>query len=133
MNRLTSLIATVFLSVLILLAPPAIHAESFYRPSYGEQVGQKAARSFANLGTAWLEIPKNMINVSNQSNVFYGLTGGLFKGLVNTAGRLGVAVADLVSLPIPTQPIVYPVYVWQDFDADTVYGPAFRPAYVKPH
>ncbi|NOT13451.1 MAG: exosortase system-associated protein, TIGR04073 family [Methylococcaceae bacterium] len=94
--------------------------------SYGSKTGQKAARSFANLCTAWLEIPKNMINVSNQSNVFYGIVGGMFKGLVHTAGRLGVAVADLITLPLPTQPIAHPIYIWEDFDIDTTYGDAFR-------
>jgi putative exosortase-associated protein (TIGR04073 family) len=94
--------------------------------SYGTKVGQKATRAFANLGTAWLEIPKNMINVTNQSNVFYGVVGGLFKGLVHTAGRLGVAVADLITIPLPTKPIAHPIYIWENFDIDTTYGDTFR-------
>jgi hypothetical protein len=116
--------------------------------SYGSKVGQKAARAFANLGTAWLEIPKNMINVTNrgnasygnmpgqnnasygnsgiQPNVFYGIVGGLFKGLVHTAGRLGVAVADLITIPLPTKPIAHPIYIWENFDIDTTYGDVFR-------
>lgn len=94
--------------------------------TYGGKVGRKASSAFANLTTGWLEIPKNMINTSNQSNVFYGIVGGLFKGVVNMAGRLGVGVADLITIPIPTQPIAYPIYVWDDFDVDTSYGEAFR-------
>jgi putative exosortase-associated protein (TIGR04073 family) len=94
--------------------------------SYGSKVGNKALSAFANLTTGVLEIPKNMINTTNQSNVFYGIIGGLFKGIVHTAGRLGVGVADLVTIPLPTQPIAYPVYIWEDFDIDTTYGPVFR-------
>jgi putative exosortase-associated protein (TIGR04073 family) len=94
--------------------------------SYGDKVGKKALSAFANLTTAPLEIPKNMINTSNKSNVFYGIVGGLFKGLVNTAGRLGVGIADLVTIPLPTKPIAQPIYIWDDFDVDTTYGPAFR-------
>jgi putative exosortase-associated protein (TIGR04073 family) len=94
--------------------------------SYGSKTGEKATRAFANLGTAWLEIPKNMINVTNQSNVFYGVVGGLFKGLVHTAGRLGVAVADLITIPLPTKPIAHPIYIWENFDIDTTYGDTFR-------
>jgi hypothetical protein len=100
------------------------------------------------LGTAWLEIPKNMINVTNggnasygnmlsqnnaaygnsgiQPNVFYGIVGGLFKGLVHTGGRLGVAVADLITIPLPTKPIAHPIYIWENFDIDTTYGDVFR-------
>lgn len=94
--------------------------------TYGGKVGRKASSAFANLTTSWLEVPKNIINTTNQSNVFYGIVGGLFKGLVNMAGRLGVGVADLVTIPLPTKPIAYPVYIWEDFDVDTTYGDVFR-------
>jgi putative exosortase-associated protein (TIGR04073 family) len=104
----------------------SIADEPMSHQSYGNKTAQKAARAFGNLGTAWLEIPKNMINVSNQSNVFYGVVGGMFKGIVHMAGRLGVAVADLITIPLPTQPIAYPIYVWEDFDIDTTYGDSFR-------
>lgn len=94
--------------------------------SYGSKIGNKALNGFANLTTAPLEIPKNIINTTNQSNIFYGVIGGLFKGIVNTGGRIGVGVADLVTFPIPTNPIAYPVYIWDDFDVDTTYGNTFR-------
>jgi putative exosortase-associated protein (TIGR04073 family) len=94
--------------------------------SYGEIVGNKALNGFANLGTAWLEIPKNIINTTNQSNFFYGVFGGFLKGLVNTLGRTGAGIADILTIPIPTKPIAYPVYVWDDFDIDTSYGEVFR-------
>lgn len=95
-------------------------------PSYGSEVGAKTLNGFANMLTGPLEIPKNIINTSNQSNVFYGIFGGGFKGIVNTAGRLAVGLADLVTFPLPTKPITYPLYVWDDFDVDTTYGEAFR-------
>jgi putative exosortase-associated protein (TIGR04073 family) len=94
--------------------------------SYGEIVGNKALNGFANLSTAWLEIPKNIINTTNQSNFFYGVFGGFLKGLVNTLGRMGVGIADILTIPIPTIPIAYPLYVWDDFDIDTSYGEVFR-------
>lgn len=94
--------------------------------SYGSKVGRKALSAFANLTTSVLEIPKNIINTSNKSNIFYGLVGGGVKGLLNMVGRIGVGVADLLTVPLPTQPIAYPVYIWDDFDQDTSYGPVFR-------
>lgn len=110
----------------------AVHASATFaanqsgQSSYGSKVGRKAVNALANLTTAPLEIPKSMINTSNKSNVFYGIVGGLFKGLVHTAGRLGVGIADLITIPLPTKPITQPAYIWDDFDVDTTYGPAFR-------
>lgn len=95
-------------------------------PSYGSEIGAKALNGFTNLATGVMEVPKNIINTSNQSNIFYGIIGGLFKGLVHTAGRLAVGLTDLVTFPLPTMPIAQPLYVWDDFDVDTTYGDVFR-------
>jgi putative exosortase-associated protein (TIGR04073 family) len=94
--------------------------------SYGERIGEKAVNSFANIATGWLEMPKNVINTTNQSNFIYGITGGLAKGMIHTAGRMGVGIADLVTLPLATKPFIYPLYIWDDFDVDTVYGEVMR-------
>jgi putative exosortase-associated protein (TIGR04073 family) len=99
--------------------------ESQHR-SYGAKIGAKALNAFANLTTGVLEIPKNIINTTNQSNIIYGAVGGLFKGLVHTAGRIGVGVTDLITIPLPTLPIAQPAYIWDNFDVDTTYGPVFR-------
>jgi putative exosortase-associated protein (TIGR04073 family) len=95
-------------------------------PSYGSEVGAKTLNGFANMLTGPLEIPKNIINTSNQGNVFYGIFGGGFKGIVHTAGRLAVGLTDLITFPLPTKPIAYPLYIWDDFDVDTIYGDVFR-------
>jgi putative exosortase-associated protein (TIGR04073 family) len=127
MNKFTQLALCSILASLIAACSPAANAdEALSQQGYASKVGHKAARSFANLLTAPLEIPKNVINVTNQSNVFYGILGGGFKGIVHTAGRLGVAIADLISIPLPTKPIAHPIYVWEDFDIDTTYGDTFR-------
>lgn len=94
--------------------------------SYGSKTGNKMLNAFANLSTSVLELPKNIINTSNKSNVLYGITGGLVKGMINMIGRTAVGVTDLITFPIPTKPVVQPVYIWNDFDVDTVYGPLFR-------
>lgn len=107
-------------------AMPSVRVNQARHRSYGEKIGGKAANAFANMTTAPLEIPKNMINTSNKSNVFYGIVGGMFKGVINTAGRLAVGIFDLVTLPVPTVPIAQPAYIWDDFGVDTTYGPAFR-------
>lgn len=94
--------------------------------TYGAQIGLKTASGFANIATGWLEIPKNIINTTNDTNIIWGIFGGTFKGAVVTVGRMGTGVADLVTFPLPTKPIARPTFIWQDFDIDTSFGPVFR-------
>ena len=94
--------------------------------SYGSHVGYKALNGIANLATAVLEIPKSIINTTNDSNLAYGLTGGLLKGVIHTAGRIATGVTDIITVSIPTKPITQPVYIWDDFDVDTSYNDVFR-------
>lgn len=90
--------------------------------SYGTQVGDKALNGITNLGTGWLEIPKNVVNTTEQTNILYGMIGGLGMGIFNTLGRMGTGLVDLVSAPFPTDPIVTPVRAWNNFDTKTTYG-----------
>lgn len=108
----------------LLLTSSSAMAE--HEESYGAQVGDKALHGFANLTTSALEIPKNIINTTNQSNVAYGFVGGTAKGILNTVGRMMVGLTDLITAPLPTKRFIHPGYVWDDFDADTTYGEVFR-------
>lgn len=118
------LMATILLAIAV---GTTSSAEAETSESYGATVGRKVVNGLANITTSSLEIPKNIIIINNQSNVIYGFIGGTFKGILNMGGRIGVGVLDLVTAPIPTQPIVYPLYVWDDFGAETTYGRAFTP------
>jgi putative exosortase-associated protein (TIGR04073 family) len=105
---------------------PVTQADQTQPRSYGSKVSNKALNAFSNLTTSALEIPKNIINTTNNSNVFYGIVGGVFKGVVNMGGRIGAGIADLVTIPLATKPIAQPAYIWDNFDVDTSYGPVFR-------
>jgi putative exosortase-associated protein (TIGR04073 family) len=101
--------------------------QTYGNKSYGDKVGEKALQGFTNINTAPLEIPKSIINMTNQTdNIILGVTGGFVKGAVNTLGRFAIGLTDLVTAPIITQPMVKPAYVWEDFDAETTYGPVLR-------
>jgi len=91
--------------------------------SYLQKVGDKLAAGSTNVATGWLEIPKNMILTSNQHNVVMGLTGGLLKGVLHTVGRTLSGSFDLMTFPLPSQPIVKPVRVYESFKVETQYGP----------
>ena len=112
------------LVVFLLLCSVSIQADE--EDSYGEIVGHKALNGFTNMTTAVLEIPKNIINTTNESNIFYGVVGGLSKGIINTLGRMTSGLTDFITAPIPTKQFVHPAYIWDDFDQDTTYGKVFR-------
>ena len=94
--------------------------------SYGDTVGRKLGSGFSNIALGWLEIPKNVLNTSNDLNLIAGFSLGVLKGVLHTTGRMLTGVVDVVSAPLPTQPIVEPDYVWENFAIDTHYGPAFQ-------
>jgi putative exosortase-associated protein (TIGR04073 family) len=89
-------------------------------------MGWKALDGFANINTALMEIPKNIIQTTNESNIAFGFIGGTVKGILNTMGRFMTGLTDLATFPIVTKPIVNPGHVWEDFDAETTYGEVFR-------
>jgi putative exosortase-associated protein (TIGR04073 family) len=95
--------------------------------SYGEAIAKKAGMGFANLGLGWLELPRNIVATTNQTNLAVGLTGGTVKGIIHTAGRILSGAADVLTFPFPTQPITQPEFVWQEFTTETKYGPIFVP------
>ena len=126
MLKLSHLTPLLFANIL-LLTPLYSHADDassqpVRQKSYGAQVGEKALNGVTNLGTAWLEIPKNVVNTTKETNILYGIIGGLGMGVFNTMGRLSTGIIDLVSAPIPSDPLVNPIRPWNEFDKRTTYG-----------
>jgi putative exosortase-associated protein (TIGR04073 family) len=125
---LSYLISLLAIAILGMLSTniQAVEPDQLTAYSYSEKVEQKATNGFINIATAPLEIPKNIINTTNDSNLLYGFTGGLFKGIVHMLGRMSAGFADVITLPLPTKIISEPVYIWEDFDTETTYNPIFR-------
>jgi putative exosortase-associated protein (TIGR04073 family) len=92
--------------------------------NYGAKVGEKLGSGIVNVATGWIEIPKNIINTSRDSNLGIGATWGLVKGIGNTIGRTLVGAGELATFFIPTPELVHPAYVFEDFHRDTTYGTA---------
>lgn len=83
-----STFSIIFASFLI-FGSSSLFAEE--QQSYGSKVGNKALNGLSNIFTAVLEIPKNIINTTNDSNIAYGAVGGLAKGhLTRLAGYFQV-------------------------------------------
>ncbi len=117
------IIFPVLLLSLLISSTPSLANE---QQSYADKIGTKAINSLSNITTAFIEIPKSIINTTNNSNIVYGLLGGIFKGSVNTVGRILVGTVDLITFPIPTKPVAKPVHVWNNFETDTTYGDIFQ-------
>jgi putative exosortase-associated protein (TIGR04073 family) len=89
-------------------------------------VGDKLAHGIANLVTGVGEIPKNMIIETNEKGLAYGLTVGTIVGIVEGIGRSLTGALDLVTFPIPTKPIIYPDFIWKDWDKKTHWHPDWK-------
>jgi putative exosortase-associated protein (TIGR04073 family) len=126
-NTLAASLLAVMILVGQLLGSSASAATPAPPPAdYGQLVGRKLASGFSNMALGIAEIPKNMIITTNQTNALFGVTGGAIKGLLHTLGRTLSGIVDIVTFPVPTQPITRPPLVWQDFQTETQYGPVFQ-------
>lgn len=130
---LLSMLSFVVLDVCAAGADPAytppsspVYAPSKPEPTYGEAVAEKLGSAAANLVLSPLEIPKNIINTTNDAGLALGLTGGVAKGFLHMAGRFLSGTVDLVSFPLPTEPLTNPRYVWQGYAVETRYNPLFK-------
>lgn len=118
LNRMRFISLPAMLAMLLMGAMPVAMADD----SYGTQVVNKFSRGFANVATGWVEIPKNVMNTSSKSNVAYGITWGLVKGVLYTVGRTVVGAVEIATFFIPNDQFVRPNYVWSDFNQDTSFG-----------
>lgn len=88
-------------------------------PSQAYDMGSKAMRGAAGMAFCFLEIPGNMVEVSNNEGVLVGLTKGFFKGLVMMPYRGMVGVYELFTFPFEIQPgyepAMAPEYPWGYF------------------
>ena len=76
----------------------------------------KLGRGVANTLTGWVELPKNIYNVSVQDNAFSGMTLGLAKGAGMSLVRTGAGIYEIATFPFPLpedyKPILEPEYVF---------------------
>lgn len=93
---------------------------------YAEKVGDKLAHGLANTVTGLGEIPKNIIIDTNKKGPAYGIPVGFVTGIIHGIGRTLTGVVDLVTFVIPTKPIIYPDFIWKDFDKETHYHPDWK-------
>ncbi len=125
MNKKNLFTACVLCSAL--LSTGSAYAE--HERSYLSGVSCKLSQGLANTTTGFIEIPKNIINISHEQNIFVGLTWGLLRGVMETVSRTTVGAAELITSPIPTEAFITPPYVWSRFSEDSRYFGLHMPGY----
>ena len=90
--------------------------------SYPFASGEKFVGGLTNVVTGIAELPKNMIIATEENGLPYGMTVGFATGIMHTVGRTLVGALDLVTFMIPTGSSVAPLYIWDNFHSETVYG-----------
>jgi putative exosortase-associated protein (TIGR04073 family) len=126
-----SIAVRVFLFLALLLPGYAIGSTE-QGGIYGDAIRLKLGSGISNMLFAIAEVPKNIINTSNQANVLLGVSGGTLKGVLHSVGRMLSGVTDVLTFPVATKPITTPAFVWQDFTTDTSYGPFFSAVRTAP-
>ena len=86
------------------------------------KVGEKLGTGIANVVTGVAEVPKTMMITGRKEGATYGMTAGLFIGMIHMAGRLFTGALDIATFPVPTTPIPNPTFIWDDFDRETSYN-----------
>ena len=88
-------------------------------PSQAYDMGDKACRGAAAMVFFLLELPGNMVEVSNKEGVLMGLTKGFAKGFVMMPLRGLVGVYEFFTFPFDIQPgyepVIAPEYPWGYF------------------
>lgn len=78
----------------------------------------KLSRGSVNLLTGWIEIPKNIYEVSIEENLTVGLTVGTVKGIGMAIVRTSAGVYEIVTFPFPIpsgyKPMIFPVNILVD-------------------
>jgi len=80
-------------------------------------MANKLVRGVANVGTGWLEFPKQIVVTYREEGLAKGMTIGPIKGigmtLVRTVSGAGEALTFFIAYPGFFEPFFDPAYVWQ--------------------
>ena len=78
---------------------------------YRLAIGNKVARGLKNALLGWTEIPKRMVDITNETNdPVWGVFAGTFQGTLKAIARTASGVSDVVTAPISPEkgPLISP-------------------------
>lgn len=120
---------TWLLPVVAVLLAFSVQCRAADSDGYGASFFDKLGHGFVNVSMGLMEVPKNMINISEDSNLLAGVTLGLFRGTVQGFTRTFTGFADILTSPFATADFVSPGYPWERFSEDTRYFGLAYPGY----
>ncbi|QSA95584.1 exosortase system-associated protein, TIGR04073 family [Methylococcus sp. EFPC2] len=129
MNHFRTLLTAGSLALLTAFSAPSYARHDQQDQSWGSRFVSKASHGLANVATGVVELPKNIGNITSDSNIFAGLTVGVVRGVFHTVSRTLVGAAEFITAPIPTDDFVTPGYVWERYSEDTRYFGLHYPLY----
>ncbi len=113
MKSRTIFVAFVLTLVLVTNAGPAFAAQDT-----GALVVTKLFRGMVNATTGWMEVPKQMSLVWQESGPWIGISWGLAKGISYAIGRSVAGGYEIATFPLPIpedyEPLMQPEYVLSD-------------------
>jgi putative exosortase-associated protein (TIGR04073 family) len=62
----------------------------------------------------------------NEYNLAAAASVGVIKGFMHTLGRTVTGVYELLTFPVPTEPVAMPRFVWENLGTETRYFPIFN-------
>ncbi len=124
MNK-NKFLTTCLLTGALLASQSAAAEETSYLAGFTSKVNQ----GIFNMATGFIEIPKNIVNISHDQNILVGLTWGTLRGVAHTVSRTLVGGAEFLSSPIPSGEFASPAYVWERFSEDSRYFGLHIPGY----
>ena len=69
--------------------------------AYRLTIGEKAARGVKNILLGWTELPKRIIDITNETrNPIWGVFVGTYEGTLKAVGRTLSGVIDVLTAPI---------------------------------
>ncbi len=84
-------------------------------PSFAGDPVRKLGRGLANIGTGFLEVPRNVVNVTEEDGYAAGATYGVLKGAAWAVLRTAVGVYETVTffipMPLNYDPILKPEFL----------------------
>ena len=116
-------------TALVILFTFSMPSQAENSDGYGEHFQNKLGHGFANMTMGFIEIPKNIINISDDSGFLVGVSLGTLRGILQGVSRTLIGVADLLSSPFPTNDYVAPGLPWERFTEDTRYFKIAYPGY----
>jgi len=102
----------IFAAFAMLAAFSTAFAQEGNAPEAQANPATKLGNGLGNMLTGWMELPRQIGEVSKEQNAFAGITYGTAKGAVYTVGRTAAGVLDTATFMFPSydRPIMEPNY-----------------------